>query len=333
MKAIFLNNNPKTIESVYPKALREQLAAEAGLDPSVRTRQDTLDSPEAFAGTEFIFSTWGMPAYTEEEIKAVFPSLRAVFYAAGSVQGFARPFIRCGAAVFSAWAANAVPVAEFTAAQIVLSCKGFWASSRYASRGDFSTGRSLFAGYPGCFGQKIGIIGAGMVGSLVIERLKSYRLEVLVFDPFLPDGKAAEMNVRKCSLRELFSECIVVSNHLANNSETRGMLDYDLFRRMPPSSTFINTGRGAQVVEADLVRILTERKDITALLDVTDPEPPLKDSPFFALENCILSPHIAGSSGKEVERMAEYMVKEYQSFIKGDPVKYRVTEQMLKTMA
>ncbi|MFR1477023.1 MAG: NAD(P)-dependent oxidoreductase [Hydrogeniiclostridium mannosilyticum] len=65
-----------------------------------------------------------------------------------------------------------------------------------------------------------------------------------------------------------------ISNHLANNPQTAGMLNYGLFRRMKPNATFINTGRGAQVVEADLVRA-EEEPGRTALLDVTDPVEPV----------------------------------------------------------
>ena len=97
--------------------------------------------------------------------------------------------------------------------------------------------------------------------------------------------------------------------------------------------TFINTGRGAQVNEPDLIRFLAERPDVTALLDVTYPEPPAKDSPLFDLENVILTPHIAGSMGNEVWRMAEYMLKEFRCYISGEPTKYSVSLKMLETMA
>ena len=172
-----------------------------------------------------------------------------------------------------------------------------------------------------------------MIGKLIIEMLNPYRLEVLVFDPFLPDEKAAELGVEKCSLQRIFSECDVVSNHLANNQQTQGMLNGELFRRMPENATFLNTGRGAQVVEQDLIDVLTSRPDITAVLDVTEPEPPVEGSPLYTLENCVLTPHIAGSSGEEVHRMAEYMLGEYKKHTNGEPTQYEVTLKMLETMA
>ena len=172
-----------------------------------------------------------------------------------------------------------------------------------------------------------------MIGKLVINMLKSYNLDILVFDPFLPDEKAEELGVLKCSLNTLFKECRVVSNHLANNNETKGMLKGRHFASMLPYSTFINTGRGAQVVEEDLISVLKERSDITAVLDVTMPEPPEADSEFYTLDNCILTPHIAGSAGNEIRRMGEYMKVEYKKFINNEPCKYEVTLEMLKTMA
>jgi phosphoglycerate dehydrogenase-like enzyme len=102
---------------------------------------------------------------------------------------------------------------------------------------------------------------------------------------------------------------------------------------MNDTATFINTGRGTQVVEDDLIRALCEVPERTAILDVTDPEPPLADSPFYSMENVFLSPHIAGSAGNEVARMGHYMLEEYRKLVAGEVCKYEVTEKMLATMA
>ena len=318
MKKCFLTEKPRHIPQAY------------GVDDTAYSKEDILNNPDTFCDTEYIFSTWGMPEFTEEEIKEYLPKLRAVFYGAGSVQAFARPFLNCGVKVFSAWAANAVPVAEYTVAQIILANKGFFKSMRFT---DKTESRKILKNYPGNFNVKIGIIGAGMIGKLVINMLKNYKLEVLVFDPFLPDDTAKQLGVKKVDLKTLFSECQVVSNHLANNEQTKGMLDGNLFEKMLPYATFLNTGRGAQVVESELISILEKRPDLTAILDVTYPEPPEKDSELYTLPNCILTPHIAGSSNNEVRRMGEYMEKEYKNFIENKPCKYEVTCDMLKTMA
>lgn len=329
MKSIFLCNKKNSIEKVYAESFDKL----PDVERRVYTSADVLADTEAFADVEYIFSTWGMPSMSEEEIKNFFPRLKCVFYAAGSVQAFARPFLACGVKVFSAWAANAVPVVEYTLAQIVLANKGFFAHSREMKKGNRESCKVMKANYPGNYGENIGIIGVGMIGSKVAERLKEYKLNVLAFDPFLSDEKAKALGIEKCSLHELFARCRLVTNHMANNEQTKSMLDYDCFSKMLPYSTFINTGRGAQVIEDDLVRVLKERPDITAILDVTYPEPPAEGHDFYSLPNCFLTPHIAGSLCNETHRMAEYIIEEYERYISGETCLYEVTEKMLETMA
>ena len=329
MKTIFLCDTKGNIERVYKSCMTSFEPS----DRTVYTKADVLANPAVFAEVEVIFSTWGMPTMSEEEIRRCFPALKALFYGAGTVQKFARPFLHCGVKVFSAWAANAVPVAEMTVAQIILANKGYFLTNRLYHQEGNKAAKASFVACRGNYGETVGIIGAGMIGKLVIQMLKQYRLKVLVFDPFLPDETAEELGVEKYDLPTLFSRAFVVSNHLANNAQTKGMLTYDLFTRMRENAVFINTGRGAQVVEDDLVRILRERPDLTALLDVTHPEPPEEHHPFYTLPNCLLTPHIAGSAGDEVQRMGEYKLRECQCYLTGQPCAYEVTEKMLETMA
>lgn len=333
MRAVFLCEKESTIQRVYSDDVIRKLEALTGLDKTVYNQHDLLENPLQFADTEYVFSSWGMPPLSEEVITSCFPNLKCVFYAAGTVQKFARPFLNCGVKVFSAWAANAVPVAEYTTAQIVLANKGFFKLSRLASSGKRDEAQKEMSAYIGNYNAKIGIIGAGMIGKLVIKMLKAYKLEILVFDPFLSDNTAGELGVQKASLERLFRECNVVSNHLANNEQTKGMLDYKLFSSMQRYATFINTGRGAQVREVDLIRVLRERADITAILDVTYPEPPSPESELYKLDNCFLTPHIAGSIGREVHRMSEYMLEEFYAYLQNEPCNYEVNIEMLNTMA
>ena len=323
-----------SIRHVYTPAVISALVSEAGLAPETILDADALRSGAA-ADADFLFSTWGMPALGAEDIRRCLPRLRAVFYAAGSVQGFARPFLDCGVRVFSAWGANAVPVVEYTLAQIVLANKGFYQCARLSrDRAGRDAARRHFQAFPGNYGCRVGILGAGMIGRAVARELvRAHRLEVLVHDPFYDEEKAREDGVRKASLEEVFATCQTISNHVANLPATVGMLHYGLFSRMLPNATFVNTGRGAQVVEADLVRALREEPGRTAVLDVTLPEPPEEESPLYALPNVFLTPHIAGSAGDEVHRMAEFMLDEFRRVAAGEPARYEVTAPMLATMA
>ena len=136
-----------------------------------------------------------------------------------------------------------------------------------------------------------------------------------------------------CSLETVFRECQTVSNHLADNARTRGILDYRLFSAMRPDAAFINTGRGAQVIEPDLVRALEEEPGRLAVLDVTWPEPVEAGHAFLRLPNVVLFPHIAGYARREVLRMPDAMLEELSRYLRGEPLQFEVTADMLDTMA
>ena len=332
MKSIFLGG--EAIFRVYNDELCDILKSECGIEAQNHTKGEILAYPERFCDTEYIFSTWGMPVFSAEEIEKYLPSLKAVFYGAGSVRFFAEPFLKAGVKVFSAWGANAVPVAEYTVAQILLANKGFFLSCRRdRSIEGYRSAMAHFHASRGNYGARVGIIGAGMIGKMVIRALKGYKLDVVVYDSFLSDEAADELGVKKVSLDELFRTSDVISNHVANLPETQGMLTYAHFSSMKKNATFINTGRGAQVVEADLIRAMKEESERVAVLDVTVDEPPVECSELYTLENIFLTPHIAGSAGDEVARMGEYMLDEYRRLTSGTQTLYEVTEKMLETMA
>ncbi len=328
MKAVFLGASADSFARVYGPQQREALAQRLDMDFSLHSSlQDA-----ALRDAEAAFSTWGMLQCSEAEIREYMPALKAVYYAAGSVQYFARPFLQCGVRVFSAWQANAVPVAQYTFAQIVLALKGFFPVQERmrASRQDAT---EIFGHYPGVFETKVGLLGCGAIGGRVAEMLRPLGIETLVFDPFLSPERAQALGVRKAEMADIFAQCAVVSNHLANLPQTVGIIKREHFLSMPPYATFINTARGAQLNEADLYDALTQEPTRCAVLDVLTDEQQSDQNPLRALPNCFLTPHIAGSSGNEVHRMANYMIDALDQARQGLPCPYEVTLAMLETMA
>jgi phosphoglycerate dehydrogenase-like enzyme len=158
-------------------------------------------------------------------------------------------------------------------------------------------------------------------------------MEVMVFDPYLSEARAAYLGVPKITLVEVFEGSFVISNHIADLPETKRMLSRDLFERMQPYATFINTGRGATVDEQGMLAVMEKRADLTALLDVTEPEPPITDSLIYSLPNVLLSPHIASNLGSEVHRQADCVIQQYHRYVNGEAMKYSVTKDMLNYMA
>lgn len=327
-KVAFFSNRPGRLARVYPPASLERVARQASIHPATVTSESFAEQVPSLEDVDYIFATWGMPALSAVDIGRL-PRLKAVFYGAGTVKYFAGPFLDAGVRVCSAWAANAVPVGEFAAAQIVLSNKQYFAAHRRMHRRQSVRDLALVGNYR----VSVSLLGAGMVGREVIRRLAGYDLTILVFDPYLSNEDAKALGVEKVSLADAFARSQVVSNHLANVPETVGMITGELLRLIPGGGTFINTGRGATVREAEMIEVLSERPDLTALLDVTDPEPPAEGSPLYTLENVWLSPHIAGSLGDEVVRMGNLMIEEFERLLSGAPLRFEVSADQLATMA
>jgi len=322
---------PETIDYVYGDQRWQDIAQRTSLLPDAILPQEALDCPEKLKDVDVVFSTWGMPALTDSHLDQM-PRLSAVFYAAGSVQPFARPLLLRDITVVSAWRGNAVPVAEFTLAQILLSLKGYY-RNRLDYDGSNNTYSSAFKG-PGAYGETVALLGAGAIGTYLIGLLKPFNVHIVVFDPFLDDERARSLGVEKvATLAEAFSRGLVVSNHLANNSATVKLISREVLQNLRPNATFINTGRGRTVDEDALGDILGKRQDLTALLDVTDPEPPGADSALAVLPNIHLTTHIAGGINDEVRRLADLCIAEFDRFARGLPLEHAVTLEALERMA
>ncbi len=331
MKIALFGTNQSRFSRVYTPEVLKRLSEYGELSCKINRRN--LDENRDFlADCEIAFSTWGMPKFTKEEIKEYMPSLKAVFYSAGTVQYFAEPFLESGVKVFSAFAANAVPVAEYTFAQIALASKGYFQSAKYY-RLLFPRSVAFYNSYPGNFGCKIGLVGLGAIGRMVAEKLKALDAQVYAYDPFISEETAKEYGVTLVGLEELFSTCDVISNHLANKPELKNVFDRKLFSKMKKYSTFINTGRGAQVAEYSLALSLLLHPSRTFVADVIKNEYFPYINPLFWCPNAVLTPHIAGSTGNEPQRMAYYMMEEMERFIRGEETKYEVTPEMLERMA
>ena len=319
----------ETIASIYGPERLEMLARTTQLYPRTVTRSNLANCLPDLGEVEAMFCTWGMFPLTSAELDQM-PRLRAVFYAAGTVGYFAHPFMERGVTLVSAWAANAVPVAEFTLAQILLANKGFFLNQRdYRGAQDYS---GAFRGQ-GNYGATVAVLGAGQIGRKLIELLRPFRLRVIVHDPFLSYKAAEGLGVEKVGLAEAFSCGDVVSNHLANVPATVGLLNATLFESLKGNATFINTGRGATVNHHDLDHVFSRRKDLTALLDVTDPEPLPGDSSLRTLPNVVITSHIAGSIGTEVGRVADWILEEFEAWRQGLPLRYEITSELVATLA
>jgi phosphoglycerate dehydrogenase-like enzyme len=210
-------------------------------------------------------------------------------------------------------------------AMILLSLKRMWQLARRSRDEKRYPDRNVAAG---CYGSSVGLISLGAIARTLVKKLSVCDLCVKVYDPFLTEAEAGALGVERVALDELFRTCDVVSLHTPLFEETRGMIGREHFGLMKEGATFINTARAEVVRQDEMMEIAGKRPDMQFILDVFEPEPPPKDSPVFALPNIVLTPHIAGSVGKECSRMGQYMVEELERYVRGEPLVWEVTPEL-----
>ncbi len=319
-------------EKIYGSVERRAIATLTRVLAGPISADVFTEQPALLADVEVIFSGWGAPRMDAAFLGQA-PNLKAVFYGAGSVRGFTTDALwERGVVVSSAWGANAVPVAEYTLSQIIMSLKKVWQHA-FARR---DLGREAHKlDVAGAYGSTVALISLGMIGRMVAELLRMLDVEVIAFDPFVTQehADAQGLGVKMVSLAQAFARADVVSLHTPNLPETRGMITDELFASMKRGATFINTARGAVVDEPAMTAVLQQREDILAILDVTLPEPPVEGSPLYSMPNVVLTPHIAGSMDGECRRMGRYAIDDCRRWIAGEPLQWQVTREMAKTLA
>ena len=322
--------SPDAYDLAYGPAERADVAALADVVAPALTPEQALARPDLLARADVLFSGWG-PPLVDEVFLDLAPRLTTVFYAAGATGSWMTEAAwDRGLVVTTASAANAVPVAEYTLAAILFSLKHGWRLARQARADRTYANRG---GVPGNYRSGVGLIALGTIGRTLLPLLRPFDLDVFVYDPFLTDAEAAALRVTRLPLAELFARCDVVSLHAPELPETRHLVTGELLASMRPGATFINTARGSVVDESALCRVLADRPDLQAVLDTTAVEPPPADSPLYALDNVVLTPHVAGSIGPECRRMGRMMVDELQRFVAGQPLLHALTRDATRLTA
>ncbi|UIX29217.1 hydroxyacid dehydrogenase [Streptomyces sp. GQFP] len=308
--------DPVHLPELFPPRLMARLQDLAHVDPELAVR-DFADpeAARALADAEILITGWGCP-HIGADVLAAAPRLRAVLHAAGSVRGLLGDAVwERGISVSSAVQANALPVAEYTLAAIL-----FVGKDAFGLRERFRTEHTYPApgdhGPIGNLGRRVGIIGASRVGRRLLELLRPLDLSVTLYDPYVDAAEAAALGAVPLSLDELIRTSDIVSLHAPDIPETYRMLDRARLALIPDGGVLINTSRGALVDPEALTDELVSGR-ISAVLDVTEPEPLPAESPLYRLPNVFLTPHIAGSLGNELQRLGRTVVDELERLAEG----------------
>ncbi|MEU1515886.1 hydroxyacid dehydrogenase [Streptomyces sp. NPDC005811] len=330
-RAVFAMD-PVHLPLLFPAPLLARLRRTAEIDPALVVR-DFADpaAASALAGADVLITGWGCPHLDTEALTAL-PRLRSVLHAAGSVRSLIGEALwERGVTVSSAVTGNAVPVAEYTLAMILLAGKGaFVQRERYRRTHAQPTPAEMSV--IGNLGRRIGVIGASRVGRKLLELLRPYDLEVILHDPYVDVSEAAALGARLVSLEDLLRHSDIVSLHAPDIPETHHMLDRSRLALIHDGGVLINTSRGALVDHVALTDELVSGR-LHAVLDVTDPEPLPADSPLYRLPNAFLTPHIAGSLGNELERLGLIVVEELERLADDLPLAHEVHRADLARVA
>jgi len=330
-KGLYLMDE-STLETVYGPQEQADLTSLLNIEAPALGQAAVSRNPSLLRDVEIIMASWGVPMMDEAFLEAA-PNLRAVFFAAGSIRGFTTAaFWERKIVVSSAYSVNALPVSEYALGVILLSLKHFWSFAHSVKQGTDPWGNHLRK-VPGNYGSTVGFVSLGMIARRVIQLLKPFDIKCIVYCPFLTESEATDLGVERCSLAEVFRRSDVVSLHTPWLPETTGLITGELIGSMKEGATLINTARGAIVRESEMTAILQKRRDLTAVLDVCNPEPPALHSALLQLPNVVLTPHIAGSLGNECQRLGRCMVDELSRYLAGEPLRWQVSEELAAKLA
>lgn len=241
------------------------------------------------------------------------PKLRVIGRAGVGVDNIdAEAATRRGIVVMNTPGANAVAVAELTLGLMLALARKLPQANSTMHAGKWEK-KSLQGAE--LRGKKLGILGLGRIGLEVARRARVFGMEALGHDPFVSPAVARENGIRLVSQEELFAESDYLTLHVGLTPQTAGIINPKTLASMKKGVRIVNCARGELIVEEALAEALKSGQVAGAALDVFGQEPP-KNSPFFSLDNVILTPHIAGSTGEAQEAVGVQIALQVREYLK-----------------
>ncbi len=206
---------------------------------------------------------------------------------------------------------NSVTTAEHTIALMMALCRQIPAADRSTRAGKWE--KSRFVGVE-LMGKTLGLIGCGNIGSIVAERAQGLKMRVIAYDPFLAPERARELGVEKVELDELLARADIVSLHTPLTEQTRNILSRERLARTKRGVRIVNCARGGLVDEEALAEAIREGHVAGAALDVFAVEP-ARQSPLFALEQVVVTPHLGASTTEAQEKVAVQIAEQIADYL------------------
>jgi D-3-phosphoglycerate dehydrogenase len=249
----------------------------------------------------------------DDALLAAAPKLRVIGRAGVGVDNIdADAATRRGIVVMNTPGANAIAVAELTLGLMIALARQLPKANATMHAGKWE--KKSLQGFE-LRGKKLGVLGLGRIGLEVARRARSFGMEILGHDPFVAASIARENAIQLVSTEELFREADYLTLHVGLTPQTTGIINESTLATMKKGVRIINCARGELIVEPALAAALSSGHVAGAALDVFHQEP-LKDSPFFAMENVILTPHVAGSTAEAQEAVGIQIALQVREYLK-----------------
>ncbi len=230
---------------------------------------------------------------------------------------------QAGVMVVNAPTSNIVSAAELAVALLLSVARNVVPANIALKNGEWK--RSKYNGVE-LSEKTVGIVGLGRIGVLVAQRLSAFGVRLIAYDPYVQPARAAQIGVRLVPLDELMRESDFITVHLPKTPETVGLIGEDALRKVKPTVRIINAARGGIVDEDALYRAIVDGRVAGAGLDVYAKEP-CTDSPLFALESVVATPHLGASTDEAQEKAGISVAKSVRLALGGELVPDAVNVQ------
>ncbi len=249
----------------------------------------------------------------DDALMASAPKLRVIGRAGVGVDNIdAEAATRRGIVVMNTPGANAIAVAELTLGMMLALARQLPKANSTMHSGKWE--KKSLQGVE-LRGKKLGVLGLGRIGLEVARRARGFAMEVIGHDPFVSASIARENAIQLVSTDELFQQADYLTLHVGLTPQTTGIINEETIAKMKKGVRIVNCARGELIVEEALAEALKSGQVGGAALDVFHQEP-LKDSPFFASDNVILTPHIAGSTAEAQEAVGVQIALQVREYLK-----------------
>ncbi|MCI6528480.1 MAG: hydroxyacid dehydrogenase [Oscillospiraceae bacterium] len=330
MKFVVTMPEGPVFETFWSPDERRQLEALGEVQWNTLGRQFTPEElAERLRGAEVCVTGWGAPVFDERVLSGA-DALRLIAHTGGSVKPYVTDLCyQRGIRVLSGNRVFAESVAEGVIAYALASLRRI---PLYATQ--------LQHGYwngeiknRGLLDRKVGIVGYGMIARDVIEMLRPFHCPIAVYSRHLPPHALQAQGLEQLGLEELFAACDVISLHSGMTPENHHLVTQAMLRSMKPGALLINTARGALIDEAALCRVLAERPDLSAALDVYETEPLPEGHPLQSLDNVLLMPHMGGPTIDRRRAVTKSVLGDIRHFLAGEPLSCEISRSYAEKMS